>query len=112
MKGKPYLFIWIAFAVLLAFFWIYFPTLSRYRELKMEEDRMAKELFELDSKIKALQEERDLLQNDLEYLEKVIRKELGLVKPGEMVYKFVTDEMPAATSEGVGREEARNLRTN
>ncbi len=52
---------------------------------------MAQELASVDEKIKLLQEERDLLKNDVTYLEKVIRDELGLVRPGETVYKFVSD---------------------
>jgi len=45
----------------------------------------------LDKQILEMQEERELLKNDLNYIEKVIRDELGLVGPGETVYKFVTE---------------------
>ncbi len=89
---KSYLLIWAGIALLIGFFWFYFPTLSRYQDLKIEEDRITRELADLDAKIKALQEERHLLKNDMEYLEKVIRRELGLVKPGEIVYKLVPEE--------------------
>lgn len=89
---RPYLLIWFAVAAFLLFFWIYFPKLSRYQELRTEEERIRRELADLDAKIKTLQEERNLLQNDAEYLERVIRQELGLVRPGEMVYKFVQEE--------------------
>jgi cell division protein FtsB len=89
---KPFLFLWIGIVVLLLFFWIYFPTLSHYRDLKLEEDRMTRELGELETKIEDLREERDLLENDQVYIEKVIREELGLVRPGEIVYKFVPEE--------------------
>ena len=94
---KSYLLIWAGIASLIIFFWLYFPTLSRYQDLKIEEDRITRQLKELDAKIKDLEEERHLLKNDMEYLEKVIRKELGLVKPGEIVYKLVPEEeTPAA----------------
>lgn len=89
---KPYVFLWIGVIVLFGFFWIYFPTLSRYRDLKMEEERMAHETAEYEKKIAELEEEKKLLQNDKEHLEKVIREELGLVRPGEVVYKFVPDQ--------------------
>ncbi len=89
---KNFFIIWIGVGVLLIFFWIYFPTLSRYRDLKIEEDRITRELTDLDTKIQALQAERNLLKNDVEYLEKVIRRELGLVKPGEMIYRLVPEE--------------------
>lgn len=97
---KSHLLFWAGIAILLVFFWIYFPTLSRYQDLKIEEERIKRELAELDTKIKALQEERHLLKNDMEYLEKVIRRELGLVKPGEIVYKLVPEEeTPAPETE-------------
>jgi len=89
---KPLASLLIGTAVLLALIWFYFPTLSKYRDLKLEEERISKELADLDVKVKALEEERHLLKNDVEYLEKVIRQELGLVKPGEVVYKFVEEE--------------------
>lgn len=91
---KPFIFLWAAAGIVLIFFWIYLPVLTRYRELKIEEENMTARLSELDSKILALQEERELLKNDVTYLEKVIRDELGLVKPGETVYRFV-EEKPA-----------------
>ena len=74
---------------LLLFAWIFLPPLSRYRDLKQEEERLSVELAQIEKKIAKLEEERDLLQDDLSYIEKVIREELGLVKPGEIVYKFL-----------------------
>ena len=89
---KSVIFLWAAIAVIFGFFWIYFPALSHYRDLKLEEERISRELTELDAKIEALKEERGLLKNDVGYLEKVIHEELGLVKPGEIIYKFVPAE--------------------
>ena len=76
-------------AVLLAIFYV--PALTRYHNLKLQEDEIDTKLHDLDQKIKTLVEERDLLKNDRDYLEKVIRQELGLVKPGEIIYKFITE---------------------
>jgi cell division protein FtsB len=42
----------------------------------------------LQEQIQALQREKQLLQNDKNYLEMVVRQEMGLVKPGEVVYEF------------------------
>lgn len=80
----------IAIAIFLVLCWIYLPSISRYRELKSEEDKINKRIQEIDTKIKALTEERVLLQTDIVYLEKVIREELGFVKPGEIIYELVT----------------------
>ena len=68
------------------------PGISKYRDLKIKQDQIESEIKTLDEKLKSVREERDLLKNDVQYLEKVIRDELGLVKPGEVVYKFVPEQ--------------------
>lgn len=89
---RRFVFFWIGIALLIIFAFFYLPGLSRYHELRLEEERLTRELAELDREIEVLQEEKGLLQNDLAYLEKVIREELGLVKPGETVYKLVPEK--------------------
>lgn len=86
----------IALAVVLVLCWIYLPAVSRYHELKQEEERLGKRILEIDAQIKTLADEKYLLQHDLVYLEKVIREELGLVKPGEIIYEMVTRTQSAA----------------
>ncbi len=88
---KPFFFLILLFVAAVIFFWVYFPVLSRYRELKQQQDKLAHEITDLDAKIVTLIEERRLLQEDHNYLEKVIREELGLVKPGEIIYKMITE---------------------
>ncbi len=90
MPKKFFIFLAAALAIFLVLLWIYFPSLSRYRELKIEEEKLTKRIREIDAQIKTLAEERNLLQTDVAYLEKVIREELGFVKPGEIVYELVT----------------------
>ena len=70
---------------------------------------MGLELKDLEGKIKKLREEKNLLQNDMTYLEKVIREELGFVKPGEMVYKLVPENKtktasPAAAAKSTSQQ--------
>lgn len=96
---KPFALLWILFGGLLVFSWVYLPTLSKYRDLKLQQDELDTQIEKLTHDIQEIQEERDLLKNDVEYLEKVIRGELGLVKPGEIVYKFVKDEPKAKEPE-------------
>jgi cell division protein FtsB len=88
----------IALAGLLILCWIYLPSITRYRELKSEEERLTQKIREIDEKIKVLADERHLLQTDVAYLEKVIREELGFVKPGEIVYELVTTKNPSNAS--------------
>ena len=103
MLKKLFVVLAIVLAVLLILCWIYLPSITRYRELKSEEERLSQKIQEIDAQIKTLADERHLLQTDVAYLEKVIREELGFVKPGEIVYELITKKNPSnpprATSE-------------
>ncbi len=98
---KPLIFFLLLFAAAIIFLWVYFPVISKYRELKQQQDKVEHEIKDLDARIEALVEERRLLQEDHNYLEKVIREELGLVKPGEIIYKMIPDTtVPARPASG------------
>ena len=98
MLKKFFVALAIALAVLLILCWIYLPSITRYRELRAEAYRLNKKIREIDSQIKVLADERHLLQTDVVYLEKVIREELGFVKPGEIIYELVSKKNPASSS--------------
>jgi cell division protein FtsB len=95
MLKKFFIVLAIALAVVLILCWIYLPSITRYRELKSEADRLSQKIGEIDAQIKNLADERHLLQTDVAYLEKVIREELGFVKPGEIVYELITKKNPS-----------------
>ncbi len=95
MLKKFFVSLAIVLAVVLILCWIYLPSITRYRELKSEEERLNQKIQEIDAQIKVLADERHLLQTDVAYLEKVIREELGFVKPGEIVYELVTKKNPS-----------------
>ena len=81
---------------------IYLPGLSKYLKLKRKDTDLEREVKRLENEIARIQEEEHLLKTDLTRLEEVVREELGLVKPGEIVYKVVEEEVPPldkATSE-------------
>ncbi len=86
---KPFALFWIFFAGIFIFSWIYLPSLSKYHDLKLQQEELDKQVEKLAHDVAEIREERDLLKHDVQYLEKVIRGEMGLVKPGEIVYKFV-----------------------
>ena len=92
---RRFVFLWLGIGLLILFIFFYLPGLSRVQELHLEEERLSKELADLDREIRALKEEKELLQKDQSYLEKVVREELGLVRPGEMVYKLVPQKQPS-----------------
>ena len=71
---------------------LYFPGLSKFLRLKHQEERLNQDIADLKSKIEDLKKEEYLIKNDVAHLEQVMRQELGLVKPGEMVYKIMPEE--------------------
>lgn len=77
----------------LAAFLVYVFIFSRHgylrrRELARENERLQGELQELQDENARLREELNRL-DDPEAVEKLAREELGLVKDGETVYRFV-----------------------
>ena len=83
---------------------IYLPGLSKYLKLKRKDTDLEREVKRLESEIARIKEEEHLLKTDLTRLEEVVREELGLVKPGEIVYKVVEEEVPASSEQATESE--------
>jgi len=86
-------------AIACGLLFLFFPALSKYLELKRSEEKLSAEVRNLEKKIQDLEKENYLILHDAEHLEQVIREELKLVKPGEMVYKLVSEEVKTASSD-------------
>lgn len=90
------------FALLLGLIiaWLGFGERGFIHLYKMEKERQAhmQRIRKLESENQALLEEINLLRTDKTYLESVARKELGLVKEDEILYRFSskrqTDDRP------------------
>ena len=81
--------------------WLYLPGWARYNELSRENERLETKLGEMAETNRKLQEQEYLLKNDVRYLETVLREELNVVRPDELVYKLVPIE-----EESVDNQEA------
>ena len=68
---------------------LFLPSYSIMQDLKKKNLDYARRITALEEKNKKFEEERYLLQTDPEYLEKVGRETMGLIRPGETVYKIV-----------------------
>ena len=90
------------FALLLGLIiaWLGFGERGFIHLYKMEKERQAhmERIHKLERENQALLEEINLLRTDKAYLESVARKELGLVKEDEILYRFSskrqTDDRP------------------
>lgn len=71
------------------FFW---PEFVKLEELRREEKRLRMRIEVEERKNQLLQREEEELRNNPDTIEKVAREKLGLVKPGELLYKFEDDE--------------------
>ncbi len=74
--------------VLIALFAVFFGPLSKRQEMREKNEDYAKKIKYLEQKQENLLEERRRLREDPEYLEKVARDKMGLVREGEVVFKF------------------------
>jgi cell division protein FtsB len=64
--------------------------------LRRDNEEQRRELDSLEARRRDLETEKLRLRGDSAYLEKVARKELGMAKPGEKVYRFMKKEKSAA----------------
>ena len=62
------------------------------QELKQKNQEFLQRIQELEVKNKNLQQEGQFLRNNPEYLEKIAREKMGLIREGETVYKIVPEE--------------------
>jgi len=67
---------------------VYLPGFERIRSAKKELLSLRKENERLKKENESIRREIEALKNDLFMIEEIARKELGLAKPGEVVYKF------------------------
>ena len=67
--------------------YIYLPAHSRLTEVRTELERTFTEAKETAEKVSELKAEKEALEDDPLYLEKVIRTDLRMVKPGEISNK-------------------------
>ncbi len=61
------------------------------QDLKQKNQEYALSIKQLEKKNTQLLAERERLKNDPEYLEKVARERMGLIREGEKVYKAVPE---------------------
>lgn len=61
-------------------------------KLRVANEEKRRELDSLQTRKRELEIEKGLLEKDSAYLEAVARKELGMAKPGEKVFRYMAPE--------------------
>ena len=84
MAKKRVIYIAIALFVIIA---IFLPGFSRLQELKEENRNLERRLEILKKANKELKEEKERLENDPTYVEKIAREKLGMARKGEIILK-------------------------
>ncbi len=67
---------------------IFVRELSRLYVLSEENERIRFKVSELEAENAALREKIRLLKSDKRYIEQAVRRELGMIKENEKVYRF------------------------
>lgn len=86
--SKKYIRILVILVLMISFGLLFSRESSKLHFLKQENSKIEKRISELEQEKEAYNKKTDAIQNDKEYIEKVLRNELGMIKEGEKVYKF------------------------
>ena len=78
--------------------------LFKYFSMKGEYKRINKDISRLKTENEGLRGEVESLKKDPDYIEALARKRLGLVKDGELIYKFPDKEDKEGKEERVNKE--------
>ena len=73
-------------------FLIFLPSYSKMQDIRQKEQEYTAQVEDLEGKIKQLEEERRRLKEDPEYLEKVAREKMGLIRENEVIFKITPSQ--------------------
>ena len=88
-KLKRIAFIAVALLLLLI---IFFPGFSKIQELRQENKELDTKISDIEEENISFGQEKSRLQTDKFYIEKTARKNLGVIKKGETIYRIIPEE--------------------
>ena len=68
---------------------VFLPPFARYQELRYKNKKLEERLESLKDENARLTEEKRLLETDINYVEKMAREKIGVVRKGEIVMKEI-----------------------
>jgi len=78
--------------VLLLLLIIFFPGFSKIQELRQENKELDTKISDIEEENISFGQEKSRLQTDKFYIEKTARKNLGVIKKGETIYRIIPEE--------------------
>ncbi len=81
----------IGVVVVYMVFHTFYPQYQDYVKLQEREKALQVEFQFEQERLKLLKDYQVLMESDAQFAEKIAREDLGMVKPGETVVKFVDD---------------------
>lgn len=78
----------VILAVVSFLVYLFAREISHVYALHQENEKVKMESRELEMINAELRERIELINNDKNYMEKIIREELGMIKSGEKIYRF------------------------
>ncbi len=82
---RKHIFVIVFFVSVVIFF---IPSYSHIQDLKRKHLEFEEELFDLEAAKEAMEEERKLLSEDADYLEKVAREKMSVGRDDETIYRI------------------------
>lgn len=76
------------FALIVIGTMIFARELSHLDQLNHENDKVVERIERLEALNRDYMDRIDSIKNDEEYLEKILREELGMIREGERIFKF------------------------
>lgn len=71
---------------------MFYPQYRQYIKLQEQETALEMEYRLEEEKLKLLRSNRERMETDPAFVERVAREELGFAKPGETVIKYIDDQ--------------------
>ena len=84
---------WVTIAVLAVIIILiaFVPKIKQYHDLQKVEVQKSSDVRLEQERLDQLKQQQDKLRTDPHYVERVAREEIGMAKPGEIIFKFVDD---------------------
>ena len=86
-KSKGWIWVVLPIILLPLIFYLFYPGYRTLKEYSEEIAKLEQTLKDIDNENNFLKKEISGLKNNPLYIERIARKELGMIRPGEKIYR-------------------------